>query len=83
MKMIAHGLEHTWSSVPATAGEGVIRKYFRQFSSRTELTALLMCWFERSESRRHLASLDERLLKDIGLTTFEVEHEIKKTFWQQ
>jgi len=42
-----------------------------------------MCWLDRNESRRHLGKLDERLLKDIGLTRSEVEQEIHKPFWQE
>ena len=38
-------------------------------------------WMNRYEARRHLLDLDERLLRDIGLTRVEAEHEAAKPFW--
>lgn len=39
-------------------------------------------WAERSAERRHLAELDEHLLKDIGLNRAEVETISAKPFWR-
>jgi len=44
--------------------------------------ATMMVWYERSRQRRHLAQLDERMLRDIGLSRGDVEHEIQKRPWQ-
>ena len=46
--------------------------------------AALRLWRERTHQRRRLASLDERLLKDIGLTRADIddEDEVRKPFWQ-
>jgi|GEM_PF-3261006 len=82
MKMIANGFEQVWNSVPAAANEGAIHKYFNRFSTRNQIVKLLICWFDRIESRRHLARLDERLLKDIGLNSYQVQQETSKAFWQ-
>ncbi len=38
-------------------------------------------WFSRMEDRRHLATLDERMLDDFGATRDEVAAEIRKPFW--
>ncbi len=38
-------------------------------------------WVRRSASRRSLQQLDERMLKDIGLTQADVVAETDKPFW--
>lgn len=37
---------------------------------------------ERFRQRRALGQLDDRMLRDIGLTRLDVEQEITKPFWQ-
>ncbi|HYD29885.1 MAG TPA: DUF1127 domain-containing protein [Azospirillaceae bacterium] len=44
---------------------------------------LLMTWQERHSQRRHLSTLSDRLLKDIGLSRADIEHEIEKPFWRR
>ena len=39
-------------------------------------------WAERAAERRHLAQLDDHLLKDIGLTRAELEEVSSKPFWR-
>ncbi len=39
-------------------------------------------WIERSHQRRQLAKLDDRMLKDIGLSRADVNREISKPFWR-
>lgn len=39
-------------------------------------------WQERAQERRHLQRLDDRLLKDMGLTQADVAREAAKSFWQ-
>jgi uncharacterized protein YjiS (DUF1127 family) len=43
---------------------------------------LLITWQERARERRRLASLDEHMLRDIGLSRGEIHREIGKPFWQ-
>ena len=45
------------------------------------LGRLLTLWHTRAETRRQLAGLDARLLRDIGLHEDEVHQEINKPFW--
>ncbi len=45
------------------------------------MTALRL-WRERSAQRRALGKLDDRLLKDIGLTREQARRETLKLFWQ-
>ena len=41
----------------------------------------LAVWAERSRQRRALAALDERALKDIGLSRIDALRESAKPFW--
>ncbi len=43
---------------------------------------LLLSWADRARQRRHLAGLDDRLLRDIGISRVEVEAEISRPFWR-
>jgi uncharacterized protein YjiS (DUF1127 family) len=43
---------------------------------------LLFDWQERRRQRRKLAAMDEYMLRDIGLSRADVEHETHKPFWQ-
>lgn len=44
--------------------------------------ATLREWRRRSRDRATLATLDERMLRDIGVTRGEVLDEINKPFWR-
>lgn len=44
---------------------------------------LFQRWEERRRERRHLARLDDRLLRDIGLSAADVQSEIDKPFWRE
>jgi len=50
------------------------------FVSRTIETILY--WRELARGRRHLAALNDEMLRDIGLTRADVEREYRKPFWQ-
>ncbi len=39
-------------------------------------------WTQRARQRRHLAQLDEHLLKDIGIEPLIAEWEANKPFWK-
>jgi uncharacterized protein YjiS (DUF1127 family) len=43
---------------------------------------LLLTWQERARQRRLLASLDDRMLDDIGIGHGEVLREADKPFWR-
>jgi uncharacterized protein YjiS (DUF1127 family) len=44
--------------------------------------ALLALWRARTRERRMLAALDERLLRDIGVTRLDAAYECDKPFWR-
>ncbi len=41
----------------------------------------MVTWQARVRERDHLASLDDRMLRDIGLSPTDVEKEWRKPFW--
>ncbi len=43
----------------------------------------LAAWRDRSRQRRVLAELDERMLRDIGVTRADIAWEVNKSFWQR
>jgi len=50
-----------------------------------KLTAIgraFLLWQDRARERAHLASLDDRMLRDIGLSRVEVAREWSKPFWR-
>ena len=44
--------------------------------------SVVRMWFERSRQRRALADLDDRLLRDIGVTSAQASREAAKPFWR-
>jgi len=44
---------------------------------------LVLAWIDRSRQRAQLASVDLSILKDVGLSSAEVEAECRKHFWQR
>ena len=47
-----------------------------------ELLRLLLVWQDRERQRHQLRRLDDRLLKDMGLSRADVKHEAVKPFWR-
>ena len=43
----------------------------------------LATWGERARARRQLAHLDDRQLRDIGLSPIDIQREILKPFWSE
>ena len=59
----------------AVASQGWVRPMLRAVE-------LLQLWRERARQRRQLQCLNDRMLRDIGLTRADVFAEASKPFWQ-
>ncbi len=64
-----------------TASAGRYRGYSLKRAAFAALRVVLV-WHERTRQRRALASLDDHLLRDIGLSRAEVVREARKPFWR-
>ncbi len=47
------------------------------------VTSVFNTWARRSSDRRALAMMSDRMLKDIGLSQYDVEKEVAKYFGQK
>jgi uncharacterized protein YjiS (DUF1127 family) len=55
---------------------------YRLGSLLTSLGALFSEWRRRASSRRELAVLCDRCLRDMGATRYDVSQEVRKPFWR-
>ena len=46
------------------------------------LARILFLWHERARQRRHLQSLSDHMLRDLGLSRADVRAEADKPFWR-
>ena len=54
----------------------------RTRETATGLRALLRIWLERIRARRALARIDERTLREAGISPVLAEYEASRPFWQ-
>ncbi len=47
-----------------------------------KVLAALKEWRRRAQGRRELAALNDRCLRDIGLTRYDANREVRKPFWR-
>ena len=47
----------------------------------TRLADTLFAWQERIDERHRLMTMDERTLRDVGLSRADIEKETSKPFW--
>ena len=62
-----------------------IDRLLAPFTGRSVFTVIgrtLVLWQDRARQRAHLASLDHRMLRDIGLSRADVAGEASKPFWR-
>jgi uncharacterized protein YjiS (DUF1127 family) len=60
-----------------------VRRRVALSDMRDRVIATLREWRRRSRDRNQLASFDDRMLRDIGLTRADACREINKPFWRR
>lgn len=60
------------------------RVFTRRFPSRgvNKFLHTLALWIERDRQRRALATLDDRMLRDVGVSRADAAKECRKPFWR-
>ncbi len=48
----------------------------------TAFSQIFATWRQRAQQRRELAQLDARSIRDLGLSTADVQFEANKPFWR-
>ena len=62
-----------------TGREGLGGKLLR---AATRLADVILLWQERATQRAHLATLDDHMLRDLGLSRADVQRETAVPFWR-
>ncbi len=58
-------------------------KSFGRFSLLNRLAQTIFRWHCLARERRALSRLNDRMLKDVGLTRADVEQESRRCFWDE
>ena len=78
-------LDMAWQRVGLQGGRRTRRRALRDRVRPIvgQAVALLREWRRRARSRQELARLDDRMLRDIGVTRVDTWQEINKPFWRK
>lgn len=52
------------------------------YRATSQVRGLIALWYGRWSSRRQLARMDDRMLRDIGLGPRQQGREVRKPFWR-
>jgi len=79
-----HGKEKTMPTFDLYLPPKVYSTWDRKESLPPLIAGLMMIagWIERARQRRSLATLDDRSLRDIGITRVDAAREAGKPFWR-
>ncbi len=67
---------------PVDASRGALDGIARLARLPLAILETLLVWQERDRQRRHLAALDDRLLRDIGISRADAAREAAIPFWR-
>jgi len=67
----------------AVQARPAVREWSRPASYLRRALALADIWRQRLRGRRALALMDERSLRDLGLTRYDAFYEARKPFWRE
>jgi len=67
----------------ALPAQRAVRECKRPASYLRRVLALFDIWRRRIRDRQALALMDERSLRDVGLTRYDALYEVRKPFWRE
>lgn len=76
------GGNHSIIDLPSRCETGTASSRFDAGSVLRRFRATFRTWLKRHRDRQALSRLDDRLLRDIGLTRDEAERQWAKPFWR-
>lgn len=56
--------------------------FYTPLRSFLAMRIMLLLWHERARQRHLLMELDDRMLKDMGISRADAYHEARKPFWR-
>ena len=78
-----HTISQTSGTKPVSSGfGGRWQDNLKPLGLASWVLGRLIAWQDRADQRHALATLDDRQLKDIGLSRADILREISKSFWQ-
>lgn len=70
------------ADITITSGYGDMPGAGHDVTLLSRIASVARGWMDRYSQRHTLSLLDDRLLKDIGVTRLDAAQEIEKPFWQ-
>jgi uncharacterized protein YjiS (DUF1127 family) len=58
------------------------RALFAVHEALRKVVGTIFIWTQRAQMRRRLLTLDDRMLRDVGITRAQVHGEAEKPFWR-
>jgi uncharacterized protein YjiS (DUF1127 family) len=80
---VNHCRELLMSTLNSTVDAPLLGDHTRHHHALARAWTTLSCWLARSRGRNQLAQMDDRMLKDIGLSRADAVMEGGKHFWQR
>jgi uncharacterized protein YjiS (DUF1127 family) len=75
--------DEAFAIAPGVAADAISRPGTGRPSAVQTLARLPLLWWRRFQERRELAGLDDRMLRDMGLSRSQAWYETSKPFWQE
>ena len=73
---------HTVSRAASNLNQASARFVHQVDATFENVLDRFLTWQRRHKDRMHLLSLDDRMLRDIGVTLADVDREASKPFWK-
>jgi uncharacterized protein YjiS (DUF1127 family) len=79
------GTIYDLGALEGTIGRIVVKTVWAGYKAAlmvTQAAVTILTWQDRVRQRNQLEQLDQRMLRDIGLTRVDIDLETRKPFWR-